>query len=129
MHAAVSIININTCNSSTSYDGMIRQGMLCAGVMAGGVDSCQGDSGGGLICNNMVAGVVSFGYGCGRPNFPGVYVDVSHYVTWINQMMAWTGTAVPTPTTVIPLGGGSAVVASIVTTLMCFVFATLKLQV
>ena len=36
----------------------------------------QGDSGSGLICNQNLAGVVSFGYGCALPDFPGVYTDV-----------------------------------------------------
>ena len=40
----------------------------------------QGDSGGPLVLKNgtsaTLIGVVSFGTGCGRPGYFGVYVDV-----------------------------------------------------
>lgn len=77
------IISNNVCNGNQELNGLIREGMMCAGILAGGRDACQGDSGGGLICNGVVAGVVSFGIGCGRPNLPGVYADVSFYNAWI----------------------------------------------
>ena len=74
-----------------SYRG-ITEGMLCAGRLEGGADSCQGDSGGPLILSDpsnngamTLAGVVSFGIGCGLSTHRGVYAKVSHYVDWIHQ--------------------------------------------
>ncbi|XP_058142691.1 mastin-like [Dasypus novemcinctus] len=65
----------------------ITEDMLCAGATLR--DSCQGDSGGPLVCEMnstwLQVGVVSFGHGCGLPNFPGVYTRVSSYVPWIRQ--------------------------------------------
>lgn len=59
--------------------------MMCAGFMNGGRDSCQGDSGGPFTIGNKVIGVVSFGKGCGVPNFPGVYTNVAAYRGWIDK--------------------------------------------
>lgn len=50
---------------------------LCAAKRRGGVDTCQGDSGGPLILRSRgqssLLGVVSFGNGCARRGWPGIY--------------------------------------------------------
>lgn len=65
-------------------------GHICAGVLDGSRDACFGDSGGALICEGQISGVVSFGFGCARRNFPGAYVDVAQYNHWIQECMAST---------------------------------------
>lgn len=57
--------------------------MLCAGHREGGKDACQGDSGGPLVARNALIGVVSWGIGCGNPEFPGVYANVANLREWI----------------------------------------------
>ncbi len=46
--------------------------------------TCYGDSGGPVIGNNKVVGIVSWGSGlCGNDSKPGVYTKVSKYWDWI----------------------------------------------
>jgi len=60
------------------------KGMLCAGDSLNFmIDACEGDSGGPLIHDDTLIGVVSFGAGCGVPFYPGVYTDVWYYKDWI----------------------------------------------
>jgi hypothetical protein len=61
--------------------------MLCAGDSLPNHDSCSGDSGGPLLdkATGEQVGIVSFGKGCGDPDFPGVYTRVSTYASWIQD--------------------------------------------
>lgn len=67
--------------------------MMCAtGKSATGItDSCQGDSGGSLICEEngrfVVRGVTSWGQGCGVEGFPGVYARVTSAMSWIHDVL------------------------------------------
>lgn len=48
----------------------------------------QGDSGGPLTINQgrwMQVGIVSWGIGCGKGQFPGVYTRVTHFMSWITK--------------------------------------------
>nr|CAD7424304.1 unnamed protein product [Timema monikensis] len=66
------------------YPQLVK-GELCAGFIDGSGDACQGDSGGPLTCVGYLAGLVSWGYGCATPGYPGVYTDVAYYKTWVEQ--------------------------------------------
>lgn len=82
----VPIVSNSVCEDSYGT-GSITSSMLCAGLAGGGKDSCQGDSGGPLWVDfngsRVQAGVVSFGVGCARPNFYGVYSRTSTLAAFI----------------------------------------------
>lgn len=81
------IVNQDYCNSQ--YGGRITPQMICAGFQEGGKDTCFGDSGGPLTCQQngekQLVGIVSFGRGCARPNYPGVYVRLTAVRDWIQN--------------------------------------------
>ncbi|KAJ3659654.1 hypothetical protein Zmor_011331 [Zophobas morio] len=80
----VEIISQSACSAVYGY-GSITDRMLCAGVSGGGKDACLGDSGGPLVIGNTLAGIVSWGYGCARPNYPGVYSNVPALRSYIKE--------------------------------------------
>ncbi|CAL4074479.1 unnamed protein product, partial [Meganyctiphanes norvegica] len=68
----------------------LQEGMMCAGGEED-KDACKGDGGSPLVCQNSagayeLAGLVSWGIGCGQKGIPGVYVDVHHYLSWITAI-------------------------------------------
>ncbi|XP_063834121.1 vitellin-degrading protease-like [Ostrinia nubilalis] len=73
-----------------AYDDLFTDNMLCAGLPEGGKNACYGDSGGPLIHNGKLAGVVNFGYGCARPEWPAVYAKVSALRQWVDEQLKWT---------------------------------------
>jgi len=83
----VNAVNHFMCNFR--YGGNIdKDVMFCAGVDGGGKDSCQGDSGGPIMtAEGVQVGVVSFGSGCARRNYPGVYARVGGVIDWINEQI------------------------------------------
>lgn len=70
----------------TAAPGGIVDSFLCAGRAA--KDSCSGDSGGPLMVNDgrwTQVGIVSWGIGCGKGQYPGVYTRVTHFIPWISK--------------------------------------------
>ncbi|CAH8599045.1 unnamed protein product [Schistosoma margrebowiei] len=94
-HVGVPIVPNDQCtmnyatlrNGPNPIDVTIESNVICAGHADGGRDACQFDSGGPLMCQInkqwIVSGIISFGYGCGKAGYPGVYTRVSDYVPWI----------------------------------------------
>jgi len=91
----VTVPTVSKTECNNYYGGSIKSSQICAGLKAGGKDSCQGDSGGPLVVKRSstdatVAGVVSYGQGCARPNYYGVYTDVYTFLPWINSVLSGT---------------------------------------
>ncbi|XP_075162324.1 venom protease [Haematobia irritans] len=89
----VPVLENDVCVAQTNYtQKMITKNMMCAGYPGTGVrDSCQGDSGGPLVRlrpddkRYEQIGIVSWGNGCARPDYPGVYTRVTKYLDWITE--------------------------------------------
>ncbi|XP_042129063.1 trypsin-4-like [Peromyscus maniculatus bairdii] len=80
------VLSASSCRNS--YPGMITNNMFCLGFLEGGKDSCDGDSGGPVICDGEIQGIVSWGTGCALRGKPGVYTKVCNYLSWIRETMA-----------------------------------------
>jgi len=90
-YAKVPMISMERCRNLYRAS-QITDNMVCASkVGVGGTDACKGDSGGPMIRevnDQFVAiGVISWGYGCGRPDRPGVYMRTEKYLTWIKSII------------------------------------------
>jgi len=88
----VNIVARKTCQDNYGDDAITAR-MICAADA--GKDSCQGDSGGPLVNSNSDAtelgslvGIVSWGYGCAEPDYPGVYTSVPNLYKWIEEQLA-----------------------------------------
>jgi secreted trypsin-like serine protease len=85
----VPIVEPAQCNQA--YQGITiieAKTQVCADWKKGKKDSCPGDSGGPLVVQGGPSGwtqigIVSYGYGCGRPDAYGVYTRVSDFIGWI----------------------------------------------
>ncbi|XP_055585488.1 transmembrane protease serine 9-like [Uranotaenia lowii] len=93
----VPIMSNTECRMSGYGETRITENMMCAGYPMGMKDSCQGDSGGPMHVINQdmrsdnihqIAGIVSWGEGCAKPNYPGVYTRVNRFHTWITTNAA-----------------------------------------
>jgi subtilisin-like proprotein convertase family protein len=78
-----------TGNYDEDGDAIFGATQVCAGVDAGGVDSCYGDSGGPLVAPGphratwYLIGLVSWGAGCGIPERPTVHTQVTDFRDWL----------------------------------------------
>jgi secreted trypsin-like serine protease len=121
--ADVPVVSQTECAADYAPGSIINANRhLCAGFASGGVDSCQGDSGGPLVVRDgsgvfFQAGIVSFGNGCARPGFPGVYTRVSNYLSFIQPFLSTAPTPTPGPVGELPVftagGCGSVLMAPV----------------
>ena len=99
MKASVKVVPDSTCDDS--YVGIDFSNKICAAEA--GKDSCQGDSGGPLFFGDTLYGITSFGTGCARQGFPGVYTDIYVQKNWIKSIITqdniWKNRSDPQPTT------------------------------
>ncbi|CAL4146994.1 unnamed protein product, partial [Meganyctiphanes norvegica] len=89
---SVPVVDYNRCQNTMRQTRLGRSfnldpGMLCAGGEEA-KDACQGDGGSPLVCRRQdgsyqLAGLVSWGIGCGQRGIPGVYVNINNYLQWI----------------------------------------------
>ncbi|XP_055316725.1 serine protease snake-like isoform X2 [Sitodiplosis mosellana] len=91
-------VELNLCKRTYRASRFMSRGIdksqFCAGELTGHKDTCQGDSGGPIQillakphCVYSIIGITSFGKSCGYKNTPGVYTNVAHYTSWIEQIV------------------------------------------
>merc|ERR1719483_810222 len=96
---AVTVFGDGNCGSMDQY---MTPDMMCAGVKEGGKDACQGDSGGPLLTadpanfeSQTLIGVVSWGFGCAGEDALGIYAEVAHFRTWLDEQLTDINTCSP----------------------------------
>ncbi len=87
-YATVPQVSDGTCAAAYRPVGvsLVADQSICAGKV--GVDTCQGDSGGPMVKRDATGqwtqvGITSYGLGCARKGYPGVYTQVSKFRTAI----------------------------------------------
>jgi trypsin len=86
----------STATCQVPYPGVTTM-QICAGYNFNGMDSCSGDSGGPLFWRSkdadevVLVGAVSYGRGCARAGYYGVYTRVSSFIGFIKSMLAEQG--------------------------------------
>ncbi|KAJ8669812.1 hypothetical protein QAD02_001071 [Eretmocerus hayati] len=93
LEAQVPIVDIRDCQKAYRMfrGNLIDDRIICAGYKQGGKDACQGDSGGPLMIPRhsrfYLIGIVSNGYKCAEPGYPGVYTKITSFLDFIASNM------------------------------------------
>ncbi|XP_004644691.1 kallikrein-10 [Octodon degus] len=81
----VTLLSLRECE--VFYPGVLTNNMICAGLDEG-QDPCQSDSGGPLVCDETLQGILSWGvYPCGSVQHPAVYTQICKYTNWIQRII------------------------------------------
>ncbi|KAJ0175735.1 hypothetical protein K1T71_008894 [Dendrolimus kikuchii] len=86
------IFNKEECSQKFSkLNAELTDKQFCAGGLSN-KGTCKGDSGGPIMRKRPegvweIVGIVSFGNGCGKAGWPGVYTAVAQYSDWIQSTM------------------------------------------
>ncbi|KAL3441852.1 trypsin-like cysteine/serine peptidase domain-containing protein [Aspergillus insuetus] len=83
-YVEVPIVSKSQCASDYQGFNEITESMVCAGES--GKDACQGDSGGPLVADGVLVGITSWGNGCARPGYPGVYSSPAYFRDFIESV-------------------------------------------
>lgn len=92
----VPVIDTQHCARVFAQRAIIDEKIMCAGSMNGDKDACGGDSGGPLMHqvnegqNFRVyqIGIVSYGFKCAEPGYPGVYTRLTAFIDWIEKNLS-----------------------------------------
>jgi trypsin len=81
----VKLYSRDICHQQIMFDHDLPEGLICAAGERSDMfdDSCHGDTGGPLICNGQLVGIVTSGTSyCSGPR-PALYTEVAFYGEWI----------------------------------------------
>lgn len=82
----IPIVNQKVCTDSYAGFSIVTPRMIFAGILkTGGKDACHGDSGGPLVVDDVLIGITSWGKGCARAGYLGVWTRVPALRNWINS--------------------------------------------
>uniref|UniRef100_A0A8C2CCJ5 trypsin n=1 Tax=Cyprinus carpio TaxID=7962 RepID=A0A8C2CCJ5_CYPCA len=80
------ILILSDLDCNIYYPFINTNTMFCARYLEGGNYSCQVDSGGAVVCNGELQGIMSWGYGCAEKNLcVCVYGKVCAFSQWITN--------------------------------------------
>ncbi|MFN2496185.1 MAG: trypsin-like serine protease [Pseudonocardiaceae bacterium] len=84
--AEVALVADSDC--AATFRQFDPKAMVCADAPRGETDACYGDSGGPMIADGRLIGIISWGSGCARAGTPGVYVRVASYAAAVSEQLA-----------------------------------------
>ncbi|XP_071637574.1 chymotrypsin-2-like isoform X2 [Temnothorax longispinosus] len=79
----IEIVNQDTCRNLYRNWKNISDTQICAHGTKEEKGSCEGDTGGPLILNEVLIGIDSWRYRCGDMIYPALYTHVPSYFQWI----------------------------------------------